>query len=64
MEKQESYTTSRNVFIAVIAVEAMILIVPWLVFGLTLEALQTTTRFSGRFSLVLFSMILGLVVLH
>jgi hypothetical protein len=50
--------SSRNVFILFIAAEIMIGIVAIIFDGISLEALHTATRFSGRLSLLFFSLIL------
>ena len=47
----------RNAIWLVVMVEIAVGILGWLNYGSTLQALQATTRFSGRFSLIIFSFI-------
>jgi hypothetical protein len=49
---------SKNAFIIFISAEIMIALAAILVDGISLEALHTTTRFSGRLSLIFFSAML------
>lgn len=49
---------SRNLFILFVLAELLIVVGALVMDGLTLEALHTTTRFSGRLSLQFFSMML------
>ena len=49
---------SRNAFMIFILLEFEIILMAIMVFGFSLEALQTATRFSGRLSFVFFSLII------
>jgi hypothetical protein len=49
-------TFKKTILIAIV-LELVILISPLLIYGSSLEALQITTRYSGRLSLVIFSLI-------
>jgi hypothetical protein len=48
-------TQSRNAFVIFISAEVLIILAAILIDGVSLEALRTATRFSGRLSLVFFS---------
>lgn len=53
-------STSRNVFVFFVSLELLIILIPVLLFGFTLEAFQTITRFSGRLSLIFFILVITL----
>ncbi len=47
----------RNTIILIVIIEGLLGVLGWLNYGQSIEALQAATRFSGRFSLAIFSLI-------
>ena len=56
--------TFKRSLLAVFVIELLIAVASILLYGWNIEALQATTRFSGRFSLIIFSSIFILIPYH